>query len=351
MDRVKQEEMVEEETVAELVESKEFLAETNVIEKAFIEEKSKSGDHSNKTCESKTTSGLLEGNDYDFKLDISDQMAPTKTQTLRKRYSCSDCDYQHNHQSGVNSHFKLVHQKIPRPSRKAGLFKCNDCDFKSHNSDRISHHKKQHLGKRFSCSDCDYKHYFESKVKTHFKWVHLKVPRIRKGRMGGVNQCPVKSCEFTSIMECKENNHLLVVCEECKFSTNSTGSLEQHTRSVHEGIVYRCHLCEDYKANRQVSLKIHIDRVHLKVPKTKCTFDECTYETYDRLKRHIEIKHEGIIRFKCDFMNCSSASQTAKDLRRHMLVHTKEKSNKCTECSFCSPYAGAIKRHMKVHIE
>ena len=47
---------------------------------------------------------------------------------------------------------------------------------------------------------------------------------------------------------------------------------------------------------------------------------------------------------QCEF----SSSQTG-DLRRHLKVHSGEKSNKCNQCVYASSRAGHLRRHLKVH--
>ena len=46
---------------------------------------------------------------------------------------------------------------------------------------------------------------------------------------------------------------------------------------------------------------------------------------------------------------CDFASFQAGDLRRHMKMHSGEKSNKCNQCDFASSRAGHLKRHMITH--
>ena len=50
-------------------------------------------------------------------------------------------------------------------------------------------------------------------------------------------------------------------CGECKKMYSTPGVLKKHKRSVHEGILYPCRLC-DRKFTQTGHLKIHISRVH-----------------------------------------------------------------------------------------
>ena len=43
------------------------------------------------------------------------------------------------------------------------------------------------------------------------------------------------------------------------------------------------------------------------------------------------------------------ASSRPGDLRRHLKIHSGEKSNKCNQCDFASIQAGDLSRHLKIH--
>ena len=50
-------------------------------------------------------------------------------------------------------------------------------------------------------------------------------------------------------------------CGQCEYQATTKGNLDQHRRSVHEGIKYPCGQCE-YQATRKSSLDQHKRSVH-----------------------------------------------------------------------------------------
>ena len=64
------------------------------------------------------------------------------------------------------------------------------------------------------------------------------------------------------------------------------------------------------------------------------------------LRRHLKV-HSGEKSNKCN--QCEFSSSQTGDLRRHLKVHSGEKSNKCNQCDYASSRAGHLRRHLKVH--
>ena len=50
---------------------------------------------------------------------------------------------------------------------------------------------------------------------------------------------------------------------------------------------------------------------------------------------------------KCS--QCEYASSVASNLRKHLKMHSGEKSNTCNECDFASSQAGHLRTHLKTH--
>jgi len=50
---------------------------------------------------------------------------------------------------------------------------------------------------------------------------------------------------------------------------------------------------------------------------------------------------------KCS--QCEYASSVASNLRKHLKMHSGEKSNRCNQCDFASSYARSLKTHLKIH--
>ena len=50
---------------------------------------------------------------------------------------------------------------------------------------------------------------------------------------------------------------------------------------------------------------------------------------------------------KCE--QCSSAFSEARNLKKHMKIHSGEKPNKCKQCDFATLYASVLRTHSKRH--
>ena len=84
----------------------------------------------------------------------------------------------------------------------------------------------------------------------------------------------------------------------------------------------------------------------MKVTKTDKRCNECDFTSAQtgNLKRHMII-HSGEKSNKCK--QCDFASSQAGNLRTHLKTHSGEKSNKCNQCDYASSYASTLTTHLK----
>ena len=146
--------------------------------------------------------------------------------------------------------------------------KCDYCEYKSTNKDYVwAHEVEKHKGTKQNCTECDFSNHYASKIRKHFKIVHLKIPRRLYSRS----------------------------CDECDFKTEMVkgwDSLKHHKESVHEGIVYTCKICPNYKTNNHVTFRHHNNSCHSKKERKVCTEDDCSYQTSSS---HELARHKGTI--------------------------------------------------------
>ena len=64
------------------------------------------------------------------------------------------------------------------------------------------------------------------------------------------------------------------------------------------------------------------------------------------LRRHVQVHSEEKSN-KCN--QCDYTSSRAGNLRVHLKVHSGEKSNKCNQCDYASSDPSTIRTHMKTH--
>ena len=152
---------------------------------------------------------------------------------------------------------------------------------------------------------------------------------------------------------------LIIFCDQCSFSNPKREMLKSHMQSVHEGVIFKCDQCTECIVKTKKGLKKHVLSKHpspeQKANPLLCTEDEYTFMTVADIdmKRHMREKHEGRIKYRCNIMNCNYGTERQKDLHYHTKSHLKtqgeEKSNKCTQCNYSSPYKHVLITHLKIH--
>ena len=63
-------------------------------------------------------------------------------------------------------------------------------------------------------------------------------------------------------------------CRQCDYQAKYRSHLQQHVKSIHEGVKHPCHKC-DYKASEKGSLLRHIKSKHIGV---EYPCDQCHYK-------------------------------------------------------------------------
>ena len=94
-------------------------------------------------------------------------------------------------------------------------------------------------------------------------------------------------------------------------------------------------------------LKLHVETVHLKLKKFKCSHcDECLASSV-ALKYHIVRKHQDHCDYSCE--DCDRSFKTQSGLDQHLNVHDKGKTFVCQECNMELKHRTLFKNHMKKH--
>ena len=262
----------------------------------------------------------------------------------------------------IENAFKSNQQKVTRKGFaslvKSGTKKdfekeCEKCDFKTSTYNYMYvHNRIKHSDIKHKCTECNYTHAYPTKVRSHYKQVHLGVPKYKQ-------KCRKESCKDVGTEDCKELQHFNIYCGQCEFSTKRNDTLKIHTKRVHEGLIesFLCKQC-DFITNLKSSLKRHIAGKHLEETvheKYKCDNDGCMYITLYKfkLRTHIETKHEGVVRFRCELMNCAFGTNERRQLKDHTRKHLKsenvENACKSYKCHACDKTFMA-KRNLRTHI-
>ena len=119
---------------------------------------------------------------------------------------------------------------------------------------------------------------------------------VSKGKYVQCNQCErwVHRKNYARHLRA-HNNERPFVCDvaDCTQACHTHGNLQQHKRSVHEGLrPYKCDQC-DYSCARKETLRRHQQTVHEQQKPHAC--QHCTYTTaqLSNLRKHYKRKHKG----------------------------------------------------------
>ena len=107
----------------------------------------------------------------------------------------------------------------------------------------------------------------------------------------------------------------------------------------------KCNQC-NFASAQANNLRRHL-KMHSGEKSHQCK--QCNFASAEKanLRRHLKM-HSGDKSHQCK--QCNFASAEKANLRRHLKMHTGEKSNKCNQCNFRSYLAGNLKDHLKRHI-
>ncbi|XP_065647807.1 uncharacterized protein LOC100199249 isoform X6 [Hydra vulgaris] len=131
-------------------------------------------------------------------------------------------------------------------------------------------------------------------------------------------------------------------CAYCRYSSNNTQHIQEHTNSHTGERPFKCNECA-INYTSKTALRRHCSRKHKNAEKNfKC--DQCEYKTYQlsTLNTHKKI-HLTENHLKCD--KCGYTCYSKARLEQHIRSHTGLKPYKCKNCN--RKYAN--KYYMRVH--
>ena len=145
-------------------------------------------------------------------------------------------------------------------------------------------------------------HEFENPIKLSEHTDPLQLKSIITSKQGIMKSNQYNTFEHDSMFS----------CDQCDKQYAHRSALNQHKKSIHEGVMFPCDQCK-YKANQFGHLQTHIISVHEKV---KYPCDQCNYKASESksLKNHKKSVHDGV-KYNCEECNFKAAFQSA--LSRH----------------------------------
>ncbi|KAL4233286.1 hypothetical protein ACF0H5_007970 [Mactra antiquata] len=199
-----------------------------------------------------------------------------------------------------------------------GMYVCVDCGHKTDRRGNWMKHRRKHLGIRpHACPKCPYKAATSSNLKRHLQ-IHDDVRNFQ--------------------------------CHYCNLLFRQKIHLERHLKYKHEEKNIKCPLCDFVCASENPDLKIHIRRRHMphEGALNAFTCDVCGLMTISKkdLKQHMKFHKNGPeLKLFCE--HCSFVTDCVSRLRRHMLIHTKERPYQCGMCMYRASQKEHVLRHMR----
>ena len=237
--------------------------------------------------------------------------------------------------------------------------KCNFCEKTfSYKSQLEIHLKSSHerRDEEFTCKLCENTFATEEYLQKHVRRMHV-------GHLSP-DQIHCFTCFEQFSKRCQLKEHTLSVhdkeskydCDLCEFCFMSSQALHHHKINMHceeNGKLvnrvdgkYSCPQCGiKYKYNS--TLKLHIEAVHDKIKKHKCSICEEGFLTPYHVTKHVKKVHEGGTKLTRNCGVCNLEFRIADDFFDHIASH-----DGCFICRLCGknhPDKRSLEKHQIIH--
>ncbi|XP_035716183.1 zinc finger protein 177 [Folsomia candida] len=144
-----------------------------------------------------------------------------------------------------------------------------------------------------------------------------------------------------------------IVVEICGIISKNRVSLKGHVRYIHGIKKYSCNIC-NRKFGRPYALRQHVENSHGTTPRSRypCKFPGCGKSFLNKSTECTHFRREHVqnpVRFLCQL--CGIEFKRKEHLTNHVSTHTTEKTYKCAHCGKGFIQRGALKIHVKTHID
>ncbi|XP_029928604.1 zinc finger protein ZFAT isoform X2 [Myripristis murdjan] len=155
-------------------------------------------------------------------------------------------------------------------------------------------------------------------------------------------------------------------CPHCDYASAIKANLDVHLRK-HTGVRFSCQYCS-FTCLSRGHLKVHIERVHMKV-KQHCGFCKKKYSDVKNLLKHMEQRHnlkdpavqesyqqlrlktrQGQRQLLYHCPTCNRRFKNQLERERHLLVHGPQRPFACLLCDHASTKMSALASHVRKHL-
>ena len=276
---------------------------------------------------------------------------------------CNLCDKEFSSKPYLLLHVKSVHEKI-NP-------KCELCNKYLSKDDKLKNHMKLHTEYRKSLAHKNQKNKIsrliddKSKAQIDVMKYELCKKVIKKNAAylkhmkwhDDEKSLKCKDClkTFTTNLDLATHEKIHKkhtnpkTCDSCGKYFASKGSLQRHSKEIHQGIrksQARCELCGK-ELSSKTYLELHVKSVHKKEKQFQCDICNKLYSSKSHLNTHKKQIHteESLARcYQCD--SCDKKFKSNGMLKVHKDSH-EGKRHKCNQCELTFGNAPNLRRHFK----